>query len=139
MIAAGRARLHRFAITVCRAEANGNARHSLYRFNDTNELRWTKRAAVYLESRRKICDADRVAFVIGQLGHHDGGISYVVRSRLDLALEPHVRKSLVLVTGDQPAKHRIAVITRQAPPYDSRGRIEQCRRAAIANDCKIQS
>src|SRR5262245_32728568 len=120
------------------AKANCNPRHAFYRLNNPNELRRTKGPAIGVEARRTISDADRVALVVAQLSYDDSRVSHILRARFDLALEHDVGEPLLLAAGNQPTEHRIAVVARQAPPHDSRGRIDQRRGAAIANDGKIQ-
>src|SRR5262245_12807495 len=120
------------------AKAKCNARHAFYRLKNANELRRTKCSAISLEAWRKVIDADGIALVIYQLGYDDRCVSHIFRARFDLTLEHDVGEALILAACEQPTEHRIAVVTRQAPPHDSRGRIDQRRGAPIADDGKIQ-
>src|SRR5215510_98157 len=120
------------------AKANCNPRHASYRLNNPNKLRRAECSAIGVEARRKISNADGIAFVVDQLGYDDCRVSHILRARFDLPLEHYVGEPLLLAAGEEPAEYRIAVVTRQAPPHDSRGRIDQRRSSAIANDGKIQ-
>src|SRR4029079_9261121 len=119
-------------------KTDGDARHPPDGLDDTDDLRRTKRAPVILKAGGKIGDAHAGAFVVDKLRHHDRSVANIVRANLDLPFKHDVGEAFVLVSGKQPAEHRIAVITRQTPPHDPRRRFEQSSGAAIPDDSKIE-
>ena len=100
-------------------EADGDARHATDRLNDAHELRRTKCAAIDLKAWREIGDAHRATILVDQFGRHDRSISNVFGTGVDLSVEHHIGEALVLIAGEQSAKNRIPVVTRQAPPHDT--------------------
>ena len=139
VVAAGRARNHRLTVAVGGAETNRDARHAADRLDDPHDLRRPKSAAKNLEARREIRDADGATFIIDQFGNDDRRVADVIRAGLDLAVEHHIGKTFFLVAGKQTAEYRVAVIARQTPPHDARGRLQQRRSAPVADDRQIKS
>ena len=103
-----------------------------------NELRRPEHAAELAEARREIGDADRAAVAVGQHGGDDRGVAQIFGLILRHVVEHDVGESLLLVARQQAAEDRIAVEARKAPPHDPRRRIDQRRRAAVADDGKIE-
>src|SRR5512135_1124857 len=99
-----------------RAETDGYARHARDRLNDAHELRWPERAAIVVEARREVGDAHRPATTVNEFGHHDGGITHIIRAALDLSVEHYVGEAFFLIAGQQPAEHWVAVVARLTPP-----------------------
>ena len=58
--------------------------------------------------------------------------------RRDQAVEHDVGEPLLLIAGEQPAEHGIAIETRKAPPHNASERIDQRDRAAVSDDGKIK-
>ncbi len=138
MIAAGRALFDRRAVPMRDAEADGDTRHAGDRLDDAHQLRRPVGAAEILEAWREVGDAHLAAFSVGQLSDDDGGVANIIRRGLDLVVEHHIGEAFFLVARQQPAKDRVAVIARQAPPQNSRVRIDQGGGAPIANHGDIE-
>src|ERR1700741_3555263 len=107
------------------AEADGNARHAADWLNDAHELRRAKGAALKLEAWREIRDTHPTGATVDQLGGNDCRIAHVFGPGFDLSVEHHIREALVFIPGEQAAEHRIAVVTREAPPHEARGRLAE--------------
>ena len=54
------------------------------------------------------------------------------------AVEHHIRESFLFVARYQPAEDRVAVETGKAPPHHARFRIDERRRAPVANDSEVE-
>src|SRR6185312_5884671 len=107
VVAARGARHDRLAVPMSGTEANGDARHSSDRLDDTNELRRPECPAINLEAWGEIGDPHGATFTVDQFCDDDRRISYVVRPELDLAVEHHIGKSLLLVAGKEATENRI--------------------------------
>ena len=138
MIAAGGALLHWHAVTVCHAETDGDTRHAGNRLDDAHQLRRPEGAAIVLETWREIGDAHLAAFAVRKFGHDDRGIAHIVRRGFNLIVEHHVGEAFFLVARQQPAKDRVAVIARQAPPQNPCVRIDQGGGTPIADHGDIE-
>ena len=122
-----------------RPKTDGDTRGAADRLDDPHQFRRPIDPSELFEPRRKIGDPHRPACTIPQDRGHDGGVPDILRFALDQLIEDDVGEALLLIAGQQPAKDRIAVITREAPPHDTRCRIEECRRAAVADHGEIES
>ena len=138
VIAAERPLGNRMPIVAGRPDTNCYARKPRNRLDDADELRRAKNPVVVAEARRKVGDADRGIFNVGQYGGNDRCVALVVRREVHHPVENDVAEPLLLVAGQQAAEHRIAVETWMTPPHQSRCRFKQCCRAAVADNGEVQ-
>ena len=89
-------------------------------------------------ARREIGDADGAALPIGENRRHHRGIAKIFRLEIGHVVEHDIRKSLLLVAGEQTAEDRIAVEAGIAPPHQTGGGIDERGRAPVADDGKIK-
>ena len=75
---------------------------------------------------------------IGQHGRNDRRVAQIFGLILRHVVEHDVGEALLLLARQQSAEDRVAVEARIAPPDDPRARIDQCGRAPVADDGKIQ-
>src|SRR6185437_5205303 len=92
VVAARGARHDRLAVPMSGTETNGDTRHSGDRLDDANDLRRPECSAKNMETRCEIGDSHGATFIVDQLCNDDRRISYIVRPKLDLAIEHHVGK-----------------------------------------------
>ena len=138
VIAAERALHVGLAVARGRTEADGDARQAGDRLDDAHQLRRAVRAAELLEARREVRDAHRSAVAIGEHGGDQRGVAHVFGMRRDQPVENDVGEALLLIAGEQPAEHGIAIETREAPPHNAAERIDQRDCAAVSDDGKIK-
>src|SRR5439155_2665453 len=138
MIAADGTMGERLSVIVRRAEAKGDARQPRHRLDHPDELRRPEDAAELPEARGEIGNADGAAVAIGEHRRHHRGIAQVFGLEIGHIVEHDVAKSLLLVGRKQTAEDRIAVEAGIAPPYQTRGRIDERGRASVTDDGKIK-
>jgi hypothetical protein len=138
VIAADRFERHRDSVSAGRPETNGYPGHSGDWLDDSDQLRWTEGPVIRTKSRRKIGNLDRSALAIGQDGRNDGGVAQIVGRKVDHAVQNDVAKALFLIARQQPAKYRVAVEAREAPPDEPRRRLHQSGRTAVTDDRQIE-
>src|SRR5262245_16490346 len=122
-----------------RTKADGDPRHAAGWLDDTDKLWWTESAAIDLETGREVGDANGAALAVDQISDNGRGIAHIIGARFNLAFEDDIGKTLLVVTGEQPAEHGITVVARQTPPHDAGRRIEQRRGTAVTDDREIES
>src|SRR5262249_43583617 len=116
----------------------GEARHPRHGLDQADELRRPEDAAELPEARRKIGNAHSAALPIGEDRRHHRGIAKVFGLEIGHIVEHDIRKSLLVVAGQQTAEDRIAVEAGIAPPDQTRGGIDERGRASVADDGKIK-
>ncbi len=73
-----------------------------------------------------------------RIGLDDRGVADISRFGLHHVGQDHVAKPLLLVAGQQTGEDRIGIETREAPPDDPPGRVDQRRDTAIADQRQIE-
>src|SRR5215510_1390263 len=131
--------LGRLPVVMRGANADGDTWQPGDRLDHADELRWAERAAELIEARGEIGDSDSCSLAVTHLGRDNRGVAHVFRLDLDAAVQNDVRESLLLPARQQPAKDRITVEARKAPPHDARGGIDKRSGAPIANHGEVQS
>ena len=130
--------LGRLAVVEGRPQTDGDARQPAQRLDAADDLGGVKRALEAEEARREISDANGVAASVLQHRLDDGGIAHVLRVRSRLPVQDDVAEPLLVIAGEQPRKHRLAIETREAPPDDAAARVDQRCDAAIADGCDVK-
>ncbi len=102
------------------------------------DLRWAKDAAELTEARDEIGDLDLAALVIGEDSGDDRRVAHIFGLKLRHVVEHDVGEALLLLAGHQPAKDRIAVEARIAPPDNPRTWIDQGGRPPVPDDGEVQ-
>src|SRR5690606_5314446 len=90
------------------------------------------------ETGREVGDAHGIAVRVGQDGGDNRGVTNIVRLKVGHAIQHDIAEALFFVAREQAREYRVRVEAREAPPYESRGRIDKSRRAAVADDGKIE-
>ena len=139
VIAAERAVRQRLAVIAGRPHPDGDARQAGDRLDDAVELRRPEYAAELAKARREVGDPHLAAVVVGQHGARRSRCCAHIRIEIPPCRRARRRRSPFPPPRHQPAKDRIAVEARIAPPHDPRARIDQSGRAAVADDREIKA
>ena len=120
------------------AHAQGDLGHAFDGLDQPTQLRWPVDFAVLQEARGEVGDAHRTAAVVTQHGGDDRGVALVIGDAADLVLQYDVGEAFLVVAGQQPGEHRVAVEVRVAPPDQSRLRADQSSHPAVADQAQLQ-